>query len=228
MAANTEGAGRRGGPVRVGIDFDNTIAGYDELMLEAAVAWGLVETGAVAGKRGIRDRLRSLPDGEAHWRRLQTYAYGEGMARARPMDGVRLFLAYCRERGIPVWVVSHKTEYNNFGPPTVNLRQAALDWMEQQGFFDESATGLSRERVFFESTREQKVARIGRLAPSHFIDDLEETFLERTFPAGVRKVHYLPHGGHSAVADALRAGSWAEILAHFQALAAGGADRAGR
>lgn len=209
-------------PARVGLDFDNTIAGYDDLMHEAAVGWGLIEAGESSGKKGIRDRLRTLPDGEAHWRRLQTFAYGEGMARARPMEGVRQFLRFCRTHGIPVWIVSHKTEYNNFGPPTVNLRRAAFDWLEEQGFFEQAVTGLSPERVFFESTREEKIARIAHLAPTHFVDDLEETFLERAFPVEVKKIHYAPHGERSSVADALRAGSWAEIVAHFEALVARG------
>jgi len=222
----SHGRGEPGsGSLSVGIDFDNTIAGYDELMLDAAVGWGLLASGSVAGKRGIRDHLRRLPDGESHWRRLQTYAYGEGMARARPMAGVLPFLAFCRDRRIPVWVVSHKTEYNNFGEPTVNLRRAALDWMAQQGFFDEDATGLNRERVFFEATREEKVARIGRLAPTHFIDDLDETFLERDFPPGVGKIHFLPHGDPSAVAGALPAASWMAILTHFQGLVAADTER---
>ena len=50
--------------------------------------------------------------------------------------------------------------------------------MEQQGFFDPKGLNLKRENVYFESTREEKVARIGFLKCTHFIDDLEETFDE--------------------------------------------------
>ncbi len=209
------------GGLRVGIDFDNTIASYDELMHESAVSWGLIDRAGRGDKKGIRDQLRQLPGGENHWRRLQTFAYGEGMPRARPMEGVRDFLRFCRAHGIPVWIVSHKTEYNNFGPPVVNLRQAALDWLDEQGFFDEATTGLGPERVFFESTLEEKVARISKLNLSHFIDDLEETFLERGFPEEVGKIHYVPHGEPSIIAGALHATSWPDILAHFGTLSGG-------
>ena len=213
----------RGKPrgLRVGIDFDNTIASYDDLMHETAVGWGLIDAGQRRDKKGIRDRLRQLPGGESHWRRLQTYAYGEGMARARPMEGVKDFLLFCRVNGIPVWIVSHKTEYNNFGPPTVNLRQAAMRWLDEQDFFDEAATGLCPERVFFETTLEDKVARIADLALTNFVDDLEETFLERGFPAAAGKIHFVPHGEPSTVAGALHATSWLSILAYFQTLAGG-------
>lgn len=204
----------------IGIDFDNTIVSYDDLMFETAVGWGLVDAGSRPDKKSVRDLLRRLPGGESHWRRLQTFAYGTGMSRAQPMDGVREFLAFCRASAIPVWVVSHKSEYNNFGPPEVNLRQAAMRWLVEQGFFAEAQTGLDPGRVFFEATREEKVARIAALGPSHFVDDLEETFLEPTFPPAVAKIHYVPHGEPSSVEGALHAASWSAILAHIEALAA--------
>jgi hypothetical protein len=208
------------GDLKVGIDFDNTIVSYDALMYETAVSWRLLDIGMRRDKRSIRDQLRSLPDGENHWRRLQTYAYGEGMLSAHPMDGVMDFLHYCRTNGIPIWIVSHKTEYNNFGPPTVNLRQAAMTWLSEQGFFNEAITGLTPERVFFEPTREEKVARIAALAPHYFVDDLEETFQEPTFPSEVCKIHYVPHEESSSVVDAFHANSWSAILQFMQTHAA--------
>ena len=204
----------------VGIDFDNTIACYDELMTRTALDWGLIDAGHRRDKTAVRDSLRALPEGENQWRRLQTYAYGEGMRDAAMMPGLLAFLSFCCHREIPVWVVSHKTEFNNFGPPTVNLRQAALDWMTQQGLFDTAVTGLSAQRVFFESTRQEKVARIASLPLSHFVDDLEETFFESTFPPHIGKIHYLPHAASTSVPGALRAGSWQEIRDHFAALMA--------
>jgi len=125
-------------------------------------------------------------------------------------------------------VVSHKSEYNNFGPPEVNLRQAAMRWLVEQEFFAEARTGLDPARVFFETTREDKVARIAALAPSHFIDDLEETFLEPTFPPSVAKIHYVPHGEPSTIEGALHAASWHAILAHIRALASAREEAAPR
>lgn len=198
--------------MRVGIDFDNTIVSYDEVMLRTAVEWGLVDSERAKGKKQVRDHLRNLPDGESHWRRLQTFAYGEGMAQAVPHRGVMDFLAYCRSRGIPLWIVSHKTEFNNFGPPSVNLREVAREWLSRQGFFNEGVTGLTSERVYFESTREEKVARITMLSPSYFIDDLEETFQEPGYPVSVGKIHYLPNHSHSTIGDAFHAETWTQIL----------------
>lgn len=171
--------------VIIGIDFDNTIASYDELMHCVAVERGWVPPGFPKNKKQIRDAIRALPDGESCWRELQTYSYGPGMRDARPMDGVKEFIADCKTRRIPVWIVSHKTEFANFGDPSINLRAAALDWLEKEGFLDSKQFGIGRERILFEETREGKIARIKSLGITHFIDDLEETFLEESFPRNV-------------------------------------------
>ena len=42
----------------IGIDFDNTIAGYDRAFAAEAARRGVIALGAPATKRSIRDRLR--------------------------------------------------------------------------------------------------------------------------------------------------------------------------
>ena len=172
----------------IGIDFDNTIASYNEPMHRLAVERGLILSGLPKNKKLIRDAIRALDDGESKWRALQVYSYGIGMPDARPMEGVKEFMGACKERGIRVLIVSHKTEYANFGDPAVNLREAALRWLEAQGFMNSKHFGVGRDRIFFEGTREEKIARIRTLGVTHFVDDLEETFLEASFPAGVAKI----------------------------------------
>ena len=194
----------------VGIDFDNTIASYDEVMQRLAVEWGWLGAAEASGKKGVRDALRALPEGELKWRRLQTHCYGPGMRDARPMEGVREFLAACKARGVPVRVVSHKTEYANFGDPTVNLRAAAKRWMAQHGYF-----GLNPGDVYFEETREEKIRRIRELALTHFIDDLEETFLEASFPAGVEKILYAPRAALNGEAAWRSFRRWPDIQKHL-------------
>jgi hypothetical protein len=178
--------------VIIGIDFDNTIASYDEPMHRLAVERGLIPSGLPKNKKLIRDAIRALDDGESKWRALQVFSYGIGMPDARPMEGVKEFMGACKKRGIKVLIVSHKTEYANFGDPAVNLREAALHWLEAQGFMDSKRFGVGRDRIFFEGTREEKIARIRTLGVTHFVDDLEETFLEESFPAGVAKILISP------------------------------------
>jgi hypothetical protein len=183
--------------VIIGIDFDNTIASYDEPMHRMAVGRGLIPPALPKNKKLIRDAIRALADGEAKWRALQVHAYGPGMNEAQAMAGVKDFIGACRRRGIPVRIVSHKTEFANFGDPGVNLREAALGWMQAEGFVDSAQHGVGRANIFFEGTREEKIERIRALGITHFIDDLEETFLEPSFPAGVARILYAPQGSEA-------------------------------
>ena len=179
--------------MRVGIDFDNTIASYDEPMHQWALERRLISPSVAKNKRLIRDAIRSLEDGEIKWRALQVFCYGPGMPHARPMPGVKEFLTACKTHGVTVSIVSHKSEYANFGDPNVKLRDPALRWLEAQGFLDSKAFGIGGERVFFEDTRQAKIERIRMLGLTHFIDDLEETFLEPSFPDTVAKILLSQH-----------------------------------
>ncbi len=199
----------------IGVDFDNTIARYDELMYGIALERGLIDAGVARNKKSIRDAIRALPDGELHWRGLQVAAYGPRMHEARVMDGVREFFDGCRSRAVPLYIVSHKTEYANFGKAEVNLRLAALQWLEREGFLDAHASGLREGEVFFEATRAEKIDRIRTLGITHFIDDLEETFCESTFPPGVVKL-LLTTDGRPTDLDGVRSfATWAEIHAYL-------------
>jgi hypothetical protein len=176
----------------IGIDFDNTIVSYDELMYRAAIDHGLIRDGADRTKRAVRDRIRQLPDGEVHWQKLQALAYGPLMRQARPTEGAEDCIRGCREAGLDVFIVSHKTEYATYDETRTNLRTAALEWMAAHRFFDAAGLGLTRSRVYFESTRAEKIARIAAIDCSLFIDDLEEVFLEPSFPPHVRRILYAP------------------------------------
>jgi hypothetical protein len=193
----------------LGVDFDNTLAGYDELLLALAAEEGWLDPGSLLHKREIRDALRRQPGGEQRWQLLQARAYGRRIADAAPLPGAREALALARERGAEIHVVSHKTQYAAADPGGVDLRDAARAWLDANGFFDEPV-GLARDRVHFEPDRGSKLRRIGALGCTHFVDDLEETFLEDAFPPGVERLLLLPNGD-TAARDVVVCRSWNEI-----------------
>lgn len=197
--------------MRIGIDFDNTIVSYDTLMHQWALERGLISESVLMTKKSIRDAIRGLDDGESKWRSLQVFCYGPGIPYAQPMPDVKEFLAACKIRSIPVWIVSHKTEDANFGEPNVKLREAALRWLEAEGFLDSAAFGIGREHIFFEGTRQAKVERIRMLGLTHFIDDLEETFLEESFPPYVVKLLLSPQPSGNSDGQWQSFGSWSDI-----------------
>ncbi len=172
----------------IGIDFDNTLISYEDVMSRLAVERNLLPPRAAGGKKAIRDAIRLLPDGENHWQRLQAEVYGPRIGEGRPMPGALAFLEECRRRSARVFIISHKTRLASLGDGRSDLREAARGWMRSQGFFDR--LGIPEADVFFETTRKEKAERIGAIGCTLFVDDLEETFLEPAFPKGVRKILY--------------------------------------
>jgi hypothetical protein len=198
----------RGGRI-VGVDFDNTLVVYDDLLRAMALERGLIAAGAARSKREIRDAVRRLPDGETHWQRLQAAAYGPRIGEARLAEGVAAFLDRCARASVRVCVVSHKTELAGYDETGTNLRQAAVAWMQARGLFALGA--LDPEAVFFGATRAEKIAQIRSLGCTHFVDDLEETFLEDGFPAAVEKILYAPYPPAQVPPGVRVAQSWREI-----------------
>jgi len=196
--------------MRVGLDFDNTIARYDELFATLSVEEGYFDTVPAGGKQGVRDALRARPDGEADWRRLQALAYGPRMTDARMYDGVATFLKFCRFEKIGVSIVSHKTRQPACEEIDTDLREAAFDWMRHQGFFSDYGFGMKPKDIFFEDTRAEKVARICELDCSVFVDDLEEVFDEATFPTDMQRILFAPQGSDTALPVTV-CRNWSEI-----------------
>ncbi|TIH17286.1 hypothetical protein D0S45_06400 [Marinifilum sp. JC120] len=171
----------------VGIDLDNTIICYDNALHGIALERGLISSDTPKIKRIIRDEVRA-EHGEIEWQKLQVAIYGTHMQRAELMDGVWDFLLGLKERGIKFQIVSHKTRYPNYGENKINLRAAAMDFLQQHNFFAESGLGLTEDDVFFLSTRAEKIATIRELNCFLFIDDLKEFFLEPDFPKQTAKI----------------------------------------
>lgn len=198
----------------VGLDFDNTIVTYDQVIYRIALQRGIIPPGADAGKRAVRDRIRQLPDGDVEWQKVQGLVYGPRMSEAQLIDGVAAFVRRCRVAGFPVYIVSHKTPYAGYDETATNLREAALRWMEDRRFFAGDGLGFGRDHVFFESTREAKIGRIRDLGCTLFVDDLEEVFREPSFPSGVAKILFAPEQAETAVAGAMVMRNWRAIHDH--------------
>ncbi|EAM48930.1 hypothetical protein WH8501_30325 (plasmid) [Crocosphaera watsonii WH 8501] len=199
----------------IGVDLDNTIVSYDQLMYRLAVEKGWIDSTTPKSKKIIRDKIRQLPNGDITWQKLQAFTYGSQMANATLIEGVTSFFRRCKQNNIKVYIVSHKTEYGNFDPTKTNLRQAAFTWMKKQNLFDEERLGLSLKSVYFESTRVKKIERISNLSCTDFIDDLEETFKEDSFPDNIRKILYDPHQQYHPFSNVKILSSWLDINEYF-------------
>jgi len=193
----------------IGIDFDNTIVSYDELFHRLAVERGLIPAAFPSYKTAVRDFLRQSGR-EAAWTELQGHVYGARMVEAPAFPGVLEFFTRAHRADLPLYIISHKTKHPVIGPPH-DLHQAARDWLEAHGFFDARRAGFSPNRVFFGVTRQEKVGKISELGCTHFIDDLEETFREETFPANVEKILFSPQATAAVPPGAKVMRRWREI-----------------
>ncbi len=72
----------------MGIDFDNTLVSYDDVLLDEVKRRGIFHPDSGKGKTTIRDSIRQLPNGEMEWQKLQAAIYGPRMKDAKPFEGV--------------------------------------------------------------------------------------------------------------------------------------------
>jgi len=201
--------------MKIGIDLDNTIISYDKLLYKLAVENDYICPDTRRNKKEIRDMIRKLPGGEIKWQKLQALIYGPMIDGADLINGVSDFLVFCKEKQIRVNVISHKTEYANYDNTRTNLRITALDWMEKHDFFNTDSFGLSKIDIFFESTRKKKIEQIIKQRCTHFIDDLEETFLEPAFPSNVKKILFANFNSTS-ISNITVCDTWKEIKLNFE------------
>lgn len=198
-----------------GVDFDNTLVSYNELLARIARERGLLDCAVPETKRQLRDRIRRLESGEIEWQKCQALLYGPRIGEATLIEGVSRFFRLCRRERVKVYIVSHKTEFSKFDSTGTNLRTAALQWMTAHGFFESNGLGLTEQDVFFAATREEKIDRIATLRCTDFIDDLEETFLEESFPRNITRILYEPGRESSAPPGVLWMNTWKEISEYF-------------
>ena len=181
--------------MKIGIDFDNTIAKYDKLFVDVALSEGFIDGKVYEyDKTALRDFLRKQPYGETSWMKLQGLVYGQNMSDAELMPGFARFLMKCNSRSHQIFVVSHKTEFGHYDPNNISLRGEAMRWMTNKGFFDSDYLNLKQSNVFFSNHREAKVAKIAELQCDYFIDDLPEVFASDGFPANTKKILFSNSG----------------------------------
>lgn len=192
----------------IGIDFDNTIVSYDELFHQLASERRLVPLDFPVSKTRIRDLLRAEGQEEI-WTELQGLAYGSEIGRARPFPGVIDFVRAASDQGLSLQIISHKTRHPFVGAQT-DLHTAARDWLEHHELVGSRGV-LRSEDVFFELTRDDKLARIAGTGCTTFIDDLPEFLGDEVFPAHVNRVLFDPAAEHHAPSGVWQVRTWREI-----------------
>jgi hypothetical protein len=194
--------------VRIGIDFDNTIVDYEGVFHAAAVERRLIGQDFPHHKNTIRDFL-NRSGREDEFTLLQGYVYGARMDLARPYGGVLKFVADARRAGHELYIVSHKTGRPILGP-NYDLHGSARAFLREHGLAADHA--IPEICIYFEETKEEKVARVAALDLDVFIDDLPEILVMPGLPARCRRILFAPDGAYAAKGfDVCR--SWGDVAA---------------
>jgi hypothetical protein len=139
------------------------------------------------------------------------------MDLASPYPGFGEFVATARKAGHDLFIVSHKTRHPILGPRH-DLHAAARGFLIERGLVGADRGQIDPANVFFELTKEAKVARITALGCEAFIDDLPEIFASPDFPGTARRILFDPVDQFTDLArqrNLDRRGSWTDIAAEL-------------
>jgi hypothetical protein len=199
--------------MRIGIDFDNTIACYDGVFHTAALEKGLIPASLGRDKNSVRDHLNGSGRKD-DFTELQGYVYGARMELVSPYPGFADFVAAARGAGHTLFIVSHKTRHPMLGPRH-DMHAAARSFLAARNLVGAGADQIDSSNVFFELTKEEKVARAAALRCEVFIDDLPEILAMQGFPPRMRRILFDPENQFAGAigAGVERLTSWAAIAA---------------
>jgi hypothetical protein len=176
--------------MRIGIDFDNTIACYDGVFHAAAVERGLISEDISRDKNSVRDFLNSSGRKDV-FTELQGYVYGSRMDLVACYPGVRDFITAAVLKNYEIFIISHKTRHPILGPRH-DMHAAARAFLIDRRIVGDD--GVHAEKVFFELTKEDKLARATQLRVDVFIDDLPEILAMTGWSKHVRAILFEPDG----------------------------------
>ena len=157
---------------KIGIDFDNTIVFYDNLFHKIALEKKLISVDFPKSKILIRNFLRKNNKDEL-FTMIQAEVYGKRILEASPAPNVNLVIKQLINLGWDVFIISHKSLYPYKGPK-YDLHKSAMLWLDKNKFFEDDNVGISRDKVYFNVTKEEKINKIDTLGCDYFIDDLPE------------------------------------------------------
>ena len=155
--------------INIVIDLDNTVAIYDELILEICNNLKVVIPKAYKTKLSISNYLKSICRNDI-WTEIQGICYGPMMHKAKVANGFREYAEFLKKSKCRLTLISHKTQFPASGLE-VDLRLAARSWINQNlnGVFD---------AIYFENTLNSKISRIKKIDPCLLVDDLESVLLK--------------------------------------------------
>jgi len=196
----------------IAFDFDNTIVSYDSLFHKVAKEQGVIPHDLAVNKLAVRDHLRAT-ERENIWTEMQGYVYGARMNEAEAYADVIKVMQNLQSENHRLAIISHKTKHPYLGKK-YDLHAAARTWIEKYLQIDNRPL-IASDHIFFELTKEEKLARIASLNCDIFIDDLPEILLAASFPEKTRRFLFDPEQHHHAIANLQSFAAWSSFESYL-------------
>lgn len=193
--------------LRIGLDFDNTIANYESAFLKVAELLKIKTTATT--KSEVKRDLLSRENGDFLWQKVQGLTYGRYIHLAEIYSGLFEFIFRARSLGHQLFIVSHKTEFGHFDESRIPLRTAALHWLQTKRVVGELPAQIKPHEVYFCQTQDEKISKINDLNLDIFIDDLEEVLNSQLLSSAVRRILFSTNSEMSSKHECHS--SWREI-----------------
>lgn len=194
----------------IGLDFDNTIACYDQAIARFAREMFALPAEIPATKLGLRDYLRAAGR-EPEWTEFQGHLYGPGMEHAAPFPGAIETIAALQSAGHKTFIVSHRSKHPYAGPKH-DLHASARDWMASK-LQHVSRPLFGETEIYLNEHLSDKIAMIGKLKCDVFLDDLPEVLGHADFPAAAKKL-WFSSKAPPAGSDMIQIKHWNEVQWH--------------
>lgn len=192
--------------MKIGIDFDNTIADYTGVFYSVALDLGWIPKKTGNSKAAVKDYFIQH-DQERKWTQLQGIVYGKEIHHARPYTYSLEALKKLKEQGHTLYLISHKTRYPIIGDK-VNFHNAATKWLSCNGFINSTDAPFELKQLFFNETQKEKVIKIKELECDVFIDDLQKIFDHTEYPHECQGILFNPQTKEKNSCTAV---CWADI-----------------
>ena len=173
--------------IKLGIDLDNTIICYDELIYDLAKnkfpKINFLRNSK--SKKMIKNEIIKIY-GNEQWTKLQGIIYGKKILEARVFNGFRKGIQKLKDE-FEIFIISHKTNKAAIGK-NINLHAAAKKFLKKNNISFCKNELIDKNKILFAGTQNAKIRLIKNKKIDIFIDDLDVVL--QSLPEMVTKIHF--------------------------------------
>lgn len=180
--------------MKIGIDLDNTIVIYDDLIRSQADLLNVPMN--LDTKKDIANYLRAN-NLEYKWTEIQGLIYGSLMHKAKIAPNFYNILLELIKNNIEIIIISHRTKYSQHDG-LHNLHDSAYNWLNENIFLKLNGFHF---KVFFGETIDEKINIIREQKVDYFVDDLEKILKHKEFPTATKKILFTNEAKYKSDAE---------------------------